>query len=140
MEDMGLVIITPNGTILDRVGVTYLEVTGSEGILGILPGHAPFVTTLVPAAITFKTKRHEYNLAMSEGVIRVDFDKVTIIADAVFYKNQIDYKLTKELINNAQARLKDTLQRDEARKLAKEIALGQAKLKLENMGGRIRLK
>lgn len=140
MEEMGLVIITPNGTILDREGVTYLEVTGSEGILGILPGHAPFVTTLVPAAITFKTKRHEYNLAMSEGVLRIEFNKVTIIADAVFYKNQIDYKLAKELIANAQARLKDISQRDEARKLAREIAFEQAKLKLETMDGRSRLK
>ena len=39
-KTMKLTIITPNGTILDREGVTYLEVKGTEGMLGIMPGHS----------------------------------------------------------------------------------------------------
>ena len=123
-KTMKLTIITPNGTILDREGVTYLEVKGTEGMLGIMPGHSPFVTTLAPSPIMFKTEMHKYDMAMSEGIIYVDFSKVTILADAAFFKNQIDFAKEKE----------------EAKKIEDEINIQEIKLSLENLAGRERLK
>lgn len=139
-ETMDLVIITPSGTFLDRSGVTYLEVKGTEGMLGIMPGHSPFVTTLLPAAIVFKTKLHRYDLAMSEGILYVDYRRATILADAAFFKNQIDYLQTRELLNNAIRRLKDSKEKEESKRLAREIETQEAKLKLQELDGRVRLK
>ena len=139
-KTMKLTIITPNGTILDREGVTYLEVKGTEGMLGIMPGHSPFVTTLAPSPIMFKTEMHKYDMAMSEGIIYVDFSKVTILADAAFFKNQIDFKFVKELLANAKERLAVAKEKEEAKKIEDEINIQEIKLSLENLAGRERLK
>lgn len=139
MKTMSLKIVTPSGTFLDRGGVTYLEVKGSEGVLGIMPGHSPFITTLVPAAIIFKTEYHRYDVAMSEGILFVRDDGVTILADAAYFKNQIDYIKAKKLLANALKRLKENREKDDVRRLRAQIATEEAKISLETLPGRIRL-
>ena len=109
-------------------------------MLGIMPGHSPFVTTLAPSPIMFKTEMHKYDMAMSEGIIYVDFSKVTILADAAFFKNQIDFKLVKELLANAKERLAVAKEKEEAKKIEDEINIQEIKLSLENLAGRERLK
>lgn len=88
----------------------------------------------------FKTEMHKYDMAMSEGIIYVDFSKVTILADAAFFKNQIDFKLVKELLANAKERLAVAKEKEEAKKIEDEINIQEIKLSLENLAGRERLK
>lgn len=136
-----LKVVTPLGIFIDRE-IEYLSVKSSEGWLGILPGHANLVVPLEPAAIYFKTDFHVYDLAMTQGVMEVDREKneINIVADAMFYKNQINYDVVTELLENAKKRLREVDSTEEKKHLLERIAEQEAKIKLLNLPGRSRLK
>ena len=53
MEKIKLDIVTPYGLIF-RDDVDEVTAAGSEGEFGVLPGHAPFLTTLKIGMLTYK--------------------------------------------------------------------------------------
>jgi F-type H+-transporting ATPase subunit epsilon len=63
---------------------------GVEGYFGVLPGHAPFLTTLGVGVLTYRIGRDEFHLAMSGGFAEVRNDKVIILADSAERPDEID--------------------------------------------------
>ena len=55
---------------------------GVEGYFGVLPGHAPFLTTLGIGELTYRVGREERHLALVGGFAEVRNDKVIVLADA----------------------------------------------------------
>lgn len=135
-----LKVVTPLGTFIDR-DIEYLSVKSTEGWLGIMNGHADLVVTLEPAAIYFRTVYHVYDLAMTSGVMEVDHNRneIRIVADAMFYKDQINHQVVTELLSNAKKRLHEANSREEKKYLLQKIAEQEAKIKLLNLPGRKRL-
>ena len=57
-------------------------VTGSEGELGIFPGHAPLLTAIKPGMIRIvKQFGHEEFIYLSGGILEVQPGSVTVLAD-----------------------------------------------------------
>jgi F-type H+-transporting ATPase subunit epsilon len=63
---------------------------GSEGQLGILPHHAPLLTTLQYGILTVKTEGGEHAFAIAGGIMEVLPDEVTILADVGERVEEID--------------------------------------------------
>lgn len=62
--------------------VEKIQVTGSEGELGIYPGHAPLLTAIKPGMIRIvKQHGHEEFIYLSGGILEVQPGNVTVLAD-----------------------------------------------------------
>jgi F-type H+-transporting ATPase subunit epsilon len=61
--------------------VTQVDVPGAEGDLGVLAGHAPFVTTLRPGILTMYREGGTLKVAVSGGFAEVSDTGLTVLAD-----------------------------------------------------------
>jgi len=78
---------------------------GVEGQLGILPHHAPLMTTLLPGELLIKKGGEEFYLAISGGFIEVRPDRIIILADAAERVEEIDIARAEEAKRRAEERL-----------------------------------
>lgn len=78
---------------------------GVEGQLGILPHHAPLMTTLQAGELRVKKGREEVSLVISGGFLEVRPDRVVILADAAERAEEIDVARAEAAKRRAQERL-----------------------------------
>jgi F-type H+-transporting ATPase subunit epsilon len=69
---------------------TEVVAPGSEGQLGILPHHAPLMTSLAPGELIVREERQETVMAVSGGFIEVRPDRIIILADQAERAEEID--------------------------------------------------
>ena len=79
---------------------------GVQGQLGILPHHAPLMTTLQPGELRARKGREEFSLAITGGFLEVRPDRVIVLADAAERVDEIDISRAEEAKRRAQERLK----------------------------------
>lgn len=53
---------------------------GAEGEFGILPGHTPFLTTLVRGDVVVTTAAGEQRFPITDGFVEVRDDRVVVLA------------------------------------------------------------
>jgi F-type H+-transporting ATPase subunit epsilon len=63
---------------------------GGEGELGILPRHAPLLTTLQPGVLRLKKDGAETLMAVSGGFMQVYRDRVLVLADTAERAEEIE--------------------------------------------------
>ena len=78
---------------------------GIGGQLGILPHHAPLMTTLRVGELRVKKGGEEITLAISGGFLEVRPDKVIVLADAAERAEEIDVTRAEEAKRKAEKRL-----------------------------------
>ena len=73
-------ILTSDKAIYDGKAV-YLTAPGEAGYLGVLPNHAPLVTTLIPGKIILKDEKGEQRVVESKGkgFLEILNNEVTIL-------------------------------------------------------------
>ena len=109
---------------------------GVEGQLGILPHHAPLMTTLQTGELRVRKGGEELFLAISGGFLEVRPDRVIVLADAAERADEIDVARAEEAKRRAEERLREHLPGlDTARA---EVALRRALTRLEMVGRRRR--
>jgi F-type H+-transporting ATPase subunit epsilon len=79
---------------------------GIDGQLGILPHHAPLMTTLQPGELRVRKGGEEFSLAISGGFLEVRPDRVIILADAAERAEEIDVSRAEEAKRRAEERLR----------------------------------
>jgi F-type H+-transporting ATPase subunit epsilon len=80
---------------------------GIEGQLGVLPHHAPLMTTLMPGELLVRKGGEEFSLAISGGFVEVRPDRIIILADAAERVEEIDVARAEEAKRRAEERLKE---------------------------------
>jgi F-type H+-transporting ATPase subunit epsilon len=78
---------------------------GSQGYFGVLPGHAPFLTTLGIGELTYRIGSTEHSLSLAGGFAEVRNDKVIILADAAERPEDIDRARAERARERAERRL-----------------------------------
>ena len=116
MASIRLDIVTAEGAVFSE-DVDGVIAPGVEGQLGILPHHAPLMTTLRAGELRVKKGREEFSLAISGGFLEVRPDRVIVLADAAERAGEIDVARAEEAKRRAQERLSDrrVTELDEAR-------------------------
>ncbi len=90
MAKLKLEIVTAERVVYSAEDVDMVVAPGVMGELGILPRHAPLLTTLKPGVLRVKHGGQEEELAVSGGFLQVMPDKVTVLADAAERAEEID--------------------------------------------------
>ena len=80
---------------------------GIEGQLGILPHHAPLMTTLQSGEIIVRRGEEEDIMAISGGFLEVRPDRVIILADSAERAEEIDETRAEAARQRAEERLKE---------------------------------
>ena len=104
---------------------------GSDGEMGILPHHAPLLTTLKPGVLRVRTGSREESFAISGGVMEVRPDIVTVLADAAERADEIDVSRAEEARRRAEESLQAGLPPNSEAYLAAEAALRRSNLRLQ---------
>jgi F-type H+-transporting ATPase subunit epsilon len=84
-----LEIVTPDRAIV-KEQVDEVQLPGSEGYLGVLPGHAPLVTTLQVGEMWYRTGQDTKYLAIAFGFAEILPDRVTVLAQIAERAEDID--------------------------------------------------
>lgn len=103
---------------------------GSAGELGILPHHAPLLTTLDYGIIKVRQGEREQVFAVAGGLAEVLPDIVTILADAAENADEIDVVRAEAAKKRAETALA-SVALQEPDKLFAEAALRRSKLRLD---------
>lgn len=82
--------------------VEHLVITAIDGLLGILPGHEPLVTSLPTGELKYMVDGEWKYAAISEGFIQVMPDKAVILADHCELPEEIDIKRAEEARERAE--------------------------------------
>lgn len=84
-----LEIVTPERLAYSGV-VDSVQLPGSEGELGVLPHHAPLVSTLGVGELRIRTAGAEESFAIVGGFLQVRPDKVVVMAETADMASEID--------------------------------------------------
>jgi len=84
-----LLVVTPERRVLEAEA-DEVELPGSQGYLGILPGHAPLITLLGTGVLTCRKGGSSTTLAVSSGLAEVSHDRVSVLADSAEGAGEID--------------------------------------------------
>ncbi len=104
---------------------------GEDGEMGILPHHAPLLTTLKAGEMRVRYQGKEEAFAISGGVMEVQPTIVTVLADAAERAEEIDVSRAEEARRRAEASLASDVPRNSEAYLEAEAALHRSNLRLE---------
>jgi F-type H+-transporting ATPase subunit epsilon len=125
---MMLEIVTPKKVIKEE-GIDFVSLEGTDGSLGILPGHIPIIAELKIAPLHYDKNKSRETVAVMGGIVKVMSDVVTIITEDAEKATEIDVLLAKKEKEEAEAYL--TKKAEIADILKAEIALRRALVRLK---------
>src|SRR5262249_9866576 len=70
--------------------VDQVDVPGSEGDLGVLAGHAPFVTTVRPGILTIYREGAGLKIVVDGGFAEANLEGLTVLADMAVVLEDFD--------------------------------------------------
>jgi F-type H+-transporting ATPase subunit epsilon len=98
-------IVTPDHLVAHD-SVTSVTIPGKSGQLGILPGHAPLLTELVPGELIYVRDGASHLLSVNSGFAEVLPDRVIVMARSAERAEEIDVERAQKAKQRAEERLK----------------------------------
>jgi F-type H+-transporting ATPase subunit epsilon len=99
-----LQIVTPD-RLLVREQVDEVQIPGSEGYFGVLPGHTPLLASLAVGEMWYRKGQEKAFLAIAFGFAEVLPDRVTILARLAERAEEIDIERAEAARQRAESRL-----------------------------------
>jgi F-type H+-transporting ATPase subunit epsilon len=123
-----LELVTPERAVI-REAVDEVQIPGSEGYLGVLPGHTPLLTTLQVGELWFLQGGEKFFVSVAFGFAEILPDRVTILAQIAERAEDVDVNRARDAQRRAQERLtKSTVDTDFERA---RISLMKALIRLQ---------
>ena len=108
---------------------SFVALPGQEGELGILPGHVPLITRIRPGAVRVKTNEgKEENIFVVGGILEVQPDRVTVLADTAIRSKDLDEAKAKKALEDAKQARKQAKSNTEIAKLEATMSALAAQL------------
>lgn len=121
-------IVTPDAVAYSR-DVQMVTLPAIEGQIGVLPGHVPLLTHIVPGELIVRDgDGHEAFMAVGEGLVEVTATRVAIVTDMAVAAEHIDEAKVEEARQRAAARLRDKLEDEEVATVNAALARSVAQL------------
>jgi F-type H+-transporting ATPase subunit epsilon len=83
-------IVTAERQLFSEDDVDMVVAPGAEGVVGILPKHAPLLSTLQPGVVRIKRAGAEETMVVGGGFLQVARDRVLILADTAERADELD--------------------------------------------------
>ena len=128
-----LEIVTPERKILS-VRASEVIVPGAAGYFGVLPGHAPFLTSLGVGELSYKDDTGTHFLAAADGFVEVLPNRVTILARLCETAREIDVERAREAKRRAEETMKQAAKLSDQDMLMVELSLKKALTRLHVAG------
>ncbi|MFN2146598.1 MAG: F0F1 ATP synthase subunit epsilon [Anaerolineales bacterium] len=106
---------------------------GAMGEMGILPGHAPLLSSLKLGVIRVKQGAEEDVFTVTGGFVEVQPDIVTVMADAAENVEEIDIERAKKAMERAEKLLDEYSETDAENYLRIQAALRRSSLRLKTV-------
>ena len=103
-DGMKLKVVTPTGGFYDG-DVSMVELTTTEGEIGIYPDHIPLTAVVAPGVLKIHENGGEKEAALMSGFITILPEQVTIMAEVVEWPDEIDYHRAEDARSRAERRL-----------------------------------
>jgi F-type H+-transporting ATPase subunit epsilon len=101
---LDLQIVTPDRLVV-QARVDEVQVPGSEGYFGVLPGHTPMLASLAVGELWYRQGQEKTYLAIASGFAEVLPDRVTILAKLAERADEIDAERAEAARHRAEERL-----------------------------------
>jgi F-type H+-transporting ATPase subunit epsilon len=109
--------------------VEMVVVPGTEGDFGVLPGHAPLVSTVRPGVIAvFEGNKVTQRIFVAGGFAEVTGERCTVLAEQAMPVADIDRAAAEDEIRNARDDLAEAKDEAERSRAEARIDAGEAKL------------
>ncbi|MBC7961761.1 MAG: F0F1 ATP synthase subunit epsilon [Steroidobacteraceae bacterium] len=131
-EKMKLEIVTPYKKVVD-IEVDEVTATGKLGEFGVLPGHAPFLTSLKIGELCYKADGTAVSMALNWGYFEVKDDKIIILVETAEYAEDIDVERARAAQGRAEEALKKLSPEDKQFKVY-EAALERSIIRMQVSG------
>lgn len=121
-------LVSPERLLLSRA-VEMVVIPGSEGYFGVLPRHAPMISTLSSGVIDiYEGGSITEQLFVAGGFAEVTEERCTVLAENATPMSEVVVAETETAIADAKEILKDTSDEVEKEKLVERIATLEAML------------
>ena len=129
-ETMKLEIVTPDGKAYSQ-DVEMVTLTGAEGEMGILPQHVRLMTQVLPGELVVRRAGREEFLAVGEGLVEIEANRVSILTDMAIAAESIDEAKAEEARQRAEARLREKLSAEQVASTNAALARSLAQLRVK---------
>jgi len=129
MAKLQVEVVTGERVVFEANDVDMVVAPGSDGTLGILPSHAPLITTLTAGELRIKKEGAEQSLVVFGGFMEVTPDKVVVLADSAERAEEIDLARAEEARRRAETDISNR---------RSEVDLAQAEASLRRAAVRLR--
>jgi F-type H+-transporting ATPase subunit epsilon len=107
-DTIRVTIITPERKLMSGTDVKSVTLTGSEGMIQVLPGHVPMIGTLHAGVFSYETPAGEIGSGViSSGFFQVLDNNVSVMAETLELPEEIDVGRAKAAQQKAEAALKE---------------------------------
>jgi F-type H+-transporting ATPase subunit epsilon len=127
MAKLTVEVVTGERVVYTESDVDMVVAPGGDGSLGILPQHAPLISTLAAGELRIKKGASEQSIVVFGGFLEVTPTKVIVLADTAERAEEIDLARVEAARNRAEATLQS--QKDKVDLVQAEAALRRAVLR-----------
>ncbi len=102
--------------------VASVTIPGTEGEMGIYPGHAPILSTLKPGVVTvYRDGGSTDRIFVKGGMVEVNPQGLTLLAEVAIPMSELDAAALAKQIKNAEEDLADAKPGEAQRKAAETV-------------------
>lgn len=134
-DTMKLNILSPERRLLTGVAVTQVTLPGAEGQIQVLAGYAPFVSTLETGLFSYELANGTTESGfLSTGFVEVLNDEVTVLAETLELKSEINLTRARKAQERAEQELASPAL-DEQKFRKYQLKLQRAMIRQQFAGG-----
>ncbi|MCC6803074.1 MAG: ATP synthase F1 subunit epsilon [Anaerolineae bacterium] len=119
-------IVTQEKVIFSEPEADMVVIPGSEGEMGVLPRHAPVLTTLAYGELIVRKGRAQESFAVYGGVVDIRPDRVVVLADLA----ESSYEIDADAVAAARERAAQMMEQGVAPEQNREAALALRRAEL----------
>jgi F-type H+-transporting ATPase subunit epsilon len=132
-EMIKLEIVTPERRVFDET-VDSVTVPTATGEVGILPNHAPLISSLKPGILSYSNKGVSEKMVVSGGFVEVSTNTVSVLTDVAERAQEIDVEAARSERDEAQRVLGAAFSGTEEEFEAEKERLERAQARLQLAG------
>lgn len=111
-----------------------IELTTTEGQIGVYKGHIPLTAVIAPGTVRiYETEGQVKSAALISGFVEIIQDKVEILAEDILWPDEIDVKRAEEAKIRAERRIAEKA--TDTNLARAELALKKAVVRIETVKG-----
>ena len=130
-EKIEFELISPEKLLVSE-DLEMVVVPGTEGDFGVLPGHAPIVSSIRPGALEIQDSNNTERFFLAGGIVEVLEDRVSILATEVFVQDDIQIENCESKISELTSGMQNMSSEEEKENSQIQIEKYQAMIDFKN--------